>query len=82
MRYKRTAAQTEAKTALSAIFSAQEMFHSEWECYAGMFAAIGYRPKGNFNYVIGVNTAFSPACGTLVETLYSQTTAVLLDSAL
>ena len=64
MRYKRSASQTEAKTALSSIFSAQELFHSEWGCYAGMFAAIGYKPKGNFKYIIGVATNLSPACSS------------------
>jgi type IV pilus assembly protein PilA len=42
--------QSEAKSNLSAIYSAERAFNSEFQTYNGGFGAIGYAPTGNLRY--------------------------------
>ena len=44
------AKQSEAKSNLSAIYSAERAFQAEWQVYNGGFSNIGYGPAGNLRY--------------------------------
>jgi type IV pilus assembly protein PilA len=59
------ARQTEAKTALSALYSAEQAFFAEYSAYHSSFDAIGYRPTGKIYYNVGFtavadNTNYNP----------------------
>ena len=45
--------QSEARAALTSIYTAAKSFHAKWETYATLFEAIGYSPAGDFRYVAG-----------------------------
>ena len=45
-RYQSKARQSEAKIALSAIYSGEKAFYSEYAAHIGDFGAIGYTPEG------------------------------------
>ena len=48
--------QTEAKSGLVAIYTAEHAFHAEWEVYAGALQPIGWVPDNQeFRYSIGFN---------------------------
>lgn len=49
--------QSEAKSNLAAIYSAEKSFQAEWQQYTGRFRDIGYEPEGWLRY----NTGFSGA---------------------
>jgi len=42
--------QTEAKSNLSAIYSAERAFFAEWQTYNGGFGVVGYQPSGTLRY--------------------------------
>ena len=48
--------QSEAKAALTSIYTAEQAFHSQWEVYAAPFAAIGYKPGGDYRYAAGFDS--------------------------
>ena len=52
-RFQARARKTEAKSALTSIYTASKAFHAKWETYATLFEAIGYSPAGDFRYVAG-----------------------------
>lgn len=52
-RFQAKAKQSEAKTQLSAIYSAQKAFMAEWNVYRGDFRDIGFMPEGRLNYHVG-----------------------------
>lgn len=52
-RYQLQAYQSEAKTELSALYTANTAFKLEWGTYYGNFVVIGYRPKGELAYLTG-----------------------------
>ena len=59
--------QSEAKAALTSIYTAEQAFHSQWEVYAAPFKVIGYDPGGNYRYVAGFDDAVTGGkkfCGT------------------
>jgi type IV pilus assembly protein PilA len=49
-RFAAKAKQAEAKTSLSALFTAERAFSSEWGSFFGDFRNIGYQPVGNIRY--------------------------------
>ncbi len=55
------ARQSEAKTQLSAVYSAEKAFFAEYTAYHGMFGAIGYSPEGQLRYNVGFAAAPSEA---------------------
>ena len=60
-RFQMKAKQQEAKSNLTALYTAQKAFHAEWSQYYGDFRDIGYNPEGNLRYRIsngagGVNS--------------------------
>lgn len=54
-KYMAKARQSEAKTNLSSLYTAEKSFHSEYNVYDRRFAAIGFAPEGNLRYNIGFN---------------------------
>ncbi len=56
-RFQARARQSEAKTALSAIYTAQRAFQAEWQQYFADFRNIGYQPTGTFRYQHGFSGA-------------------------
>lgn len=52
-KYMAKARQSEAKTNLSSIYTAQKAFNSEYNTYDNRFAAVGYTPEGSLRYNIG-----------------------------
>lgn len=56
-RFQAKARQTEAKTTLSAIYSAEKAFFAEWSQYYSDFRDIGFRPEGQFRYRYGFAAA-------------------------
>jgi type IV pilus assembly protein PilA len=61
-KFQARARQSEAKTSLSALYSAQQSFQSEWSQYSGGLAVTGFSVVGtNLRYVVGfsaLNTAY------------------------
>jgi type IV pilus assembly protein PilA len=49
-RFQAKAKQTEAKSNLAAMYSAQKAFYAEWSTYYGIFADLGFVPEGTLNY--------------------------------
>ena len=67
--------QTEAKSALTSIYTANKAFHAKWESYATLFEPIGYRPGGDFRYVAGWDSAVSSKIGGVSTALELKTAA-------
>lgn len=47
--------QSEAKSNLSALYSAERAFFAEWQGYYSRFSQVGYAPTGNLRYRHGFN---------------------------
>ena len=45
-RFQAKAKQSEAKSNLAALYTAEKAFHSDWSMYDGDFNVIGFRPEG------------------------------------
>lgn len=52
-RFTAKAKQSEAKSNLSAVYSAERAFFSEWQMFQGGFGDIGYLPSGMLRYTHG-----------------------------
>ena len=52
-RFQAKAKQSEAKSNLSAMYSASKAFHAEWQLYRGVFMQIGFAPEGDLRYETG-----------------------------
>jgi type IV pilus assembly protein PilA len=63
-KYMAKARQSEAKTQLSSLYTAEKAFFAEYSAYHSAFGAIGYSPEGKLRYVIGFAGAGTPADGT------------------
>jgi type IV pilus assembly protein PilA len=50
--------QSEAKSNLAALYSAERAFQSEWQMYNTAFQYVGYAPTGTLRYQHGFATAF------------------------
>jgi type IV pilus assembly protein PilA len=55
------ARQTEAKTGLSSLYTAEKAFYGEWSEYDTRFDAIGYMPEGKYFYNIGFSAVVQSA---------------------
>ena len=63
-KYQARARQTEARVALSAIYSAEKSFAAENSTFTGCLAAIGYAPEGQFRYyTVGFSSVPNSGCG-------------------
>lgn len=49
-RFQAKAKQSEAKGALSGIFTAEKAFQAEWQSFHTDFRNVGYRPEGSYRY--------------------------------
>lgn len=61
-KFQARARQSEAKANLSAIFSAEASFATEWGGYADSFVDIGYAPTGKVIYAIGFDVNVQTFC--------------------
>lgn len=61
-RFQAKAKQSEAKSSLAGIYTAEKAFAAEWSSYDSSFTQIGYRPEGTFRYNAGF-TANQAAVG-------------------
>lgn len=52
-KYMARARQTEAKTNLSSVYTANKAFYAEYNIYDNHFDVIGYRPEGKLRYNLG-----------------------------
>ena len=52
-RFQRKARQSEAKTQLTGLYTAEKAFHAEWNIYYGSFNEVGYTPEGDMRYNVG-----------------------------
>lgn len=52
-KYMAKARQSEAKTQLSSLYTAEKAFYAEYTAYHSMFGAIGYSPEGKLRYRVG-----------------------------
>ncbi|MBX2987040.1 MAG: pilus assembly protein PilA [Bdellovibrionaceae bacterium] len=59
-KYMAKARQSEAKTNLASIYTANKAFFAEFNIYDSRFETIGYRPEGKMRYNVGFQT--SPVC--------------------
>lgn len=62
-RFQAKARQSEARSLLSGLYTAQKAFHSEWMDYHSDFQVVGYAPEGRLRYLVGFGggTAALPA---------------------
>lgn len=56
-KYMAKARQSEAKTQLSSLYTAEKAFYAEYTVYDSRFGAIGYSPEGKLRYNIGFTAA-------------------------
>ena len=61
--FQRRSRQSEAKAALTSIYTAEQTFHSSWEVYTGSLEPAGYTPSGEYRYQIGFIAAQAGFCG-------------------
>lgn len=60
-KYMAKARQSEAKTQLSSLYTAEKAFFAEYTVYDSRFGAIGYSPEGKLRYVVGFTGAGTQA---------------------
>lgn len=62
-KYMAKARQSEAKTQLSSLYTAEKAFYAEYTAYHSMFGAVGYSPEGKLRYAVGFTAAGAPDAG-------------------
>ncbi|RYZ69995.1 MAG: prepilin-type N-terminal cleavage/methylation domain-containing protein, partial [Proteobacteria bacterium] len=55
------ARQSEAKSQLTSLYTAEKAFHGEWAGYTADFRDIGYAPEGRMRYHVGQAAGYVPA---------------------
>jgi type IV pilus assembly protein PilA len=60
-KYMAKARQSEAKTQLSSLYTAEKAFFAEYTAYHSMFGAVGYSPEGKLRYNVGFSAVTSEA---------------------
>lgn len=55
-KYMAKARQSEAKTQLSSLYTAEKAFYAEYTAYDARFGAVGYSPEGRLRYNVGFAT--------------------------
>lgn len=71
-KYMAKARQSEAKTNLSALYTAEKAFIAEYNTYTGGFQVVGFTPEGNLRYNVGFDGE-GVACGDLASYGYTAT---------
>lgn len=64
-KFQAKARQSEAKTQLTALFTAEKAFYQEYNAYHSHFQAVGYSPEGQIRYNVGFGAA--PATGAIAS---------------
>lgn len=72
-RFQRKARQSEGFALTGAVGSAMDVFHAEWNTYAGDLALIGFAPSGQLSYGVQVGTFDPSATGYTGMTPYVAT---------
>lgn len=63
-KYMAKARQSEAKTQLASLYTAEKAFYAEYTAYDSRFGAIGYSPEGQLRYNVGFGAnGFQAAVG-------------------
>ena len=62
-RFTAKSKQSEAKSNLSALYSAERAFQAEWQTFAASFNVVGYAPTGTLRYNHGFAADFATAAG-------------------
>ncbi len=62
-RFTAKSKQAEAKSNLSALYSAERAFQAEWQTFAASFNVVGYAPTGTLRYEHGFAADFATAAG-------------------
>lgn len=73
-KYMAKARQTEAKTNLSSLYTAEKAFAAEYNTYTADFAPLGLQPEGRMRYNFGFESDGTPALTDLGDFGYSGTT--------
>jgi len=63
-KYMAKARQSEAKTQLSSLYTAEKAFFAEYSAYHSQFGPLGYSPEGKLRYVVGFAAVGTPADAT------------------
>jgi type IV pilus assembly protein PilA len=71
-RFQAKARQSEVKTGLGGIYTAEKAFNTEWQSYYSEFKDVGYKPEGTFRYNMG-NAAFTPVIPNYTVVLATAT---------
>lgn len=56
-KYMAKARQSEAKTQLASLYTAEKAFYAEYTAYHSAFGAVGYSPEGKLRYAVGFTAA-------------------------
>lgn len=67
-KYMAKARQSEAKTSLASLYTAEKAFFAEYNTYTTDFTAIGYQPEGQLRYSTGYNGAGASGASTYLAT--------------
>ena len=67
--FQRRSRQSEAKSALTALYTAEQTFHSSWEVYTGSLVPAGWTPSGEFRYQVGFNDNTDGFCGDTTNSI-------------
>lgn len=70
-KFQRKSRQSEAKTLLGGIYSAEKAFHTEWNRYVSDIDTVGYIPSGQLRY----NAGFAAAGGSTIALINGYTGA-------
>ena len=71
--FQRRSRQSEAKSALTALYTAEQTFHSSWEVYTGSLQPAGWTPSGDYRYQIGFNDGTEGFCGMATNPIVAGT---------
>lgn len=79
-KYMAKARQSEAKSQLSNLYTAEKAFFAEYTQYDSRFGAIGYSPEGKLRYNVGfatsvASTTYSGTLATAVQQAFNTLTA-------
>lgn len=70
-KYMAKARQTEAKTNLSSLYTAEKAFAAEYNTYVDDFGAIGVKPEGKLRYDFGFQAAAAGGAEAAPSTVYA-----------
>ena len=80
-RFTAKSKQAEAKASLSALYSTERAFNSEWQTFSSGFVTVGYKPTGNLRYTHGFTAAFPPNAAAMPTGYTGPTDFVTFNSA-